>query len=290
MAKREVAIPLEPCCAKAFLSGLVHSIGSIIVSEDGLGLEIASNNARLLRAGAKLFYEIFGIRAAIKDKVLTVSSERALPLLIELGILRSGDEVEIERELPSELIEKRCCKQNYCKGVFMGSGTVIAPSGGGYHLEFSLSDPEFASAFSKLLKSFGFPAKVRLKNGKPSVYVKSVDAVCDVLALVGASGAVLHLNNLAAERQMRQIANRNENCDLANIEKTVKAATSLTNKLSGITDKIKDKELKRTAELRLAHPEATYAELANLLGISKSGLAHRLRKLEEFAESFNGEI
>lgn len=284
MAKKEVNIPLEPCCSKAFLSALLHSSGSIVFSEGGLKAEIESKNARLLRAASKLFYELFAMRTEINGQRLTISSAFAIDVLEKLGILRNDDGLRIERGIARELTESDCCKRSYLKGIFLSSGTVIALSSGGYHLEFLLTDGEFAEQITDMLHEFGLPAKSRLKKDKYSVYLKAVDDVCDFLALMGASVAVLHLNNIVAERQMRKIANRNENCDLANIEKTVKASTELIGKLRGIVDKIDNLALRRTAELRISHPEATYAELARLAGISKSGLTHRLHKLEELAE------
>lgn len=282
MAKSEVAIPIESCCARAFLSALVHSAGSIIISDRGIKIEVISNNARLLRAATKLFFECFGVRASVKGKVLSVDYG-ARDILCELGIL-DPEEAGIERGIKEEIVKKPCCKQSYLKGVFMGTGTVFALKKGGYHLEFALTDIEFADAFASLLYEEGILARIRIKKDKPMVYVKAMDSVSDFLALVGAGGAVVRINSLAAERQMRGIANRNENCDLANIEKTVNASMSLIGKLEGITDKIEDRELRETAEVRIANPDATYAQLASILGISKSGLAHRLKKLKELAE------
>ena len=45
--------------------------------------------------------------------------------------------------------------------------------------------------------------------------------------------------------------------------------------------------LRAAAEARLAHPDATLAELAALLGIGRSGANHRLRKLSELAAGKN---
>lgn len=283
LAKSEVAIPIENCCARAFLSALIHSAGSIVISEGRVGIEATSTNARLLRAAAKLFFGLYGVRGSIKGKTLSVDCG-AVDILCDLGILDS-ENTSIVRGIKEEIIEKPCCRQSYLKGVFMGTGTVFAPKKGGYQLEFSLTDLEFADAFSSLLFDEGILARIRLKKGKPVVYVKAIESVSDFLALVGAGGAVVHINSLAAERQMRGIANRNENCDLANIEKTVNASMNLIGKLNDVLDKIEDKELKKTAEARIANPDATYAQLAAILGISKSGLAHRLKKLCLIADS-----
>lgn len=282
MAKDEVSVPNDkPCCARAFLSALVHSSGSVIISEGKVRTEVFSSYPRVLRAAKKLLYTLYGIRCVIEKKTLSVA-DGALELLFELGIIGRED-TAIVRGIKEEIIADECCKYSYCKGVFLATGTVYAPKKGGYHLEMRLGDLEFADSFSSLLFELGLTPRIRIKNDKPAVYVKSMEGVSDFLALVGAGGAVLALNNVAAERQMREIANRSENCDLANIERTVSASMKLVSRLEGILDKIEDKTLADTARARIKFPDSTYAELAGILGISKSGLAHRLKKLYELS-------
>jgi cell division protein WhiA len=43
-------------------------------------------------------------------------------------------------------------------------------------------------------------------------------------------------------------------------------------------------QLREVAEARLANPDATLSELAKILGIGKSGINHRLRKLAKLVE------
>ncbi|MBQ1416956.1 MAG: DNA-binding protein WhiA, partial [Selenomonas sp.] len=51
-------------------------------------------------------------------------------------------------------------------------------------------------------------------------------------------------------------------------------------RLAGLPPKVK-----AAAQARLDNPDASLAELAEILGISKSGLNHRMRKLRELAGS-----
>ena len=82
-------------------------------------------------------------------------------------------------------------------------------------------------------------------------------------------------------------ANRQKNCDLANVtkqmdaaEKVIAAIDELENKgvLSGLRE-----ELRETAEARRKFPEDTLQELSERLSVTKSCLNHRLRKLTEIA-------
>ena len=62
----------------------------------------------------------------------------------DVGIFRleDGHTVVEEGILPS-LVESDCCAVNYIRGVFLGAGSISAKAG--YHLEFGVSNPEFAA-------------------------------------------------------------------------------------------------------------------------------------------------
>ena len=82
---------------------------------------------------------------------------------------------------------------------------------------------------------------------------------------------------------MRNNANRAANCDTGNIAKQVRASNAQIKK---IDDLIKSGEIKKlsrklqeTALARVENPNATYEELAEILGITKSGVVNRLKKI-----------
>ena len=89
-------------------------------------------------------------------------------------------------------------------------------------------------------------------------------------------------------KEVRGQVNRLVNCETANLQKAVDAAgrqladirrIERAAGLEGLPD-----ILRETAEARLAHPDASLAELAALLCVSKPGVNHRLRKLHALAE------
>ena len=73
-----------------------------------------------------------------------------------------------------------------------------------------------------------------------------------------------------------------------NADKTAIAAVKQVIAIRKIEEKTHfrdlSEELITVAKLRLKHPEKTLQELADTLGISKSCLNHRIRKLMEIAE------
>ena len=89
---------------------------------------------------------------------------------------------------------------------------------------------------------------------------------------------------------MRNNVNRLVNCETANLSKTVNAAVRQVESINLIKSSIGlqrlPKNLQEIAELRLQYPEESLKELGEILDppVGKSGVNHRLRKIEKIAE------
>ena len=107
---------------------------------------------------------------------------------------------------------------------------------------------------------------------------------------------MLHFEDIRIIRDMRNTANRLVNCENANINKVVNAATRQIEEIQYIEDTVgldslPDK-LSEIAKIRLENPEISLKELGETLPsgpISKSGVNHRLRKISEFAQNLKEE-
>ncbi|MCL2555649.1 MAG: DNA-binding protein WhiA [Firmicutes bacterium] len=168
-----------------------------------------------------------------------------------------------------------CCKQALLIHCFLIGGLLLIHEKGGYSLEFYVG--ELKDIFKRVLDEFGFKAG----ENKGGVYIKDRDSICDILAMMGANKAVLKLNDLIATREYSQTISRKANCDIANVDRTVEVSLKqceVVERLmrSGI---IEDEKLLEVAIVRLNFREASYEELADKLGISKSSIRYRLDKL-----------
>jgi DNA-binding protein WhiA len=89
---------------------------------------------------------------------------------------------------------------------------------------------------------------------------------------------------------MRNQVNRLVNCETANLNKTVNAAIRQQEDIRFIVAKIgwegMPMPLRQVAQVRLEHPDISFKELGELLSppIGKSGVNHRMKKIEELAE------
>ena len=105
----------------------------------------------------------------------------------------------------------------------------------------------------------------------------------------GAHAAVLELQNIRIMKDIRNTVNRQINCENANIDKTVRSAYAQTQDIQTIVQKkgieSLSPALRATADARLSYPEASLSELAELMGVSRSGLYHRFQKLRQIADA-----
>jgi len=113
------------------------------------------------------------------------------------------------------------------------------------------------------------------------VYIKDSESICNLLALAGLKNCLYRLNDEIALRSVINSSNRRTNCDSANIQKQIEAATAQVEKIARLDLGALPPPLRETAAARMENPEATYDELAQILGITKSGVVHRLKRVLE---------
>ena len=288
-AKNEiVGLGCGDCCKRAFLSALVHTGGSLVFARGGMKIVISAGAKGIKNKVEKYALEMLdGVTVSGTDGETVIGGSGLTAALYALGIFRKSDEGEtkVEEGIPHAIVAERCCGVNYLRGAFLGAGSLYI--GKGYHLEFAVESKALAEDLRALLDRYGIAAKITDRKEKSVVYIKDSEGVSDCLALMGASDAVLGLNSEAATRQFRQYMNRQNNCDLANISKTVNAAVRQCEDIELIDRKIGlagiGEKLEAVARARLRAREASFSALAESLGLSKSTLKNRLAKIGEIA-------
>jgi len=184
-----------------------------------------------------------------------------------------------------ELVEESELPQ-FLAGAFLACATISDPSKG-YHMEFLPPNDEAADLLFELLSTIGYPPKSSVRRGQTVLYYKESEPIEDILAMIGAVKSSLSLMELKIYKDLRNRANRATNCETANIDKLIKTATKQIADIEyleekGLLDTLPS-ELKALAKLRVDHPDASLAELASLSGASRSGVNHRLKRIEQAA-------
>lgn len=199
-----------------------------------------------------------------------------------------------EGGVPSFVRNSRSAAESYLKGLFMVCGSVYVPSPGGdeekregYHFEFAVDGDEFAEEILQILADLGVQAKVSERGALRLVYIKDKESILSALALLGLSESVLKLKSIIDERETANSINRVTICEAANLDKSYAAASRQLMAIGAIEESVGldslSATLRDTANARMEYPLASMSELADILGVSKSCLNHRLRKLAQLA-------
>jgi hypothetical protein len=190
--------------------------------------------------------------------------------------------------LPEEILSRDCCRKSFLRGAFLASGSVTDPDKG-YHLEITARTKEEAHGIITVMASFLCDGKMVLRQERPVVYLKESGKIADILTAMGASAAMLDLENTKVRKEMNNTINRKVNCETANIGKMVDAAIRELNDIKLIEEKIGldniSPRLAETARLRLSHPDLPLQKLGKMHEppVGKSGVNHRLRRICKIA-------
>jgi DNA-binding protein WhiA len=276
--------PKKPCCRRAMALGLLFcadASGGLfrLTVPQVLGEKIASFLEKQLN-----------VRVSVTN-FCHVGRQYAALELISRAVYAQFQRADMS-DLPlSRLLGFDCdtCTRYFLSGVLIASGTITDPAKG-LHMEFTCHDSGTARRLSELLSeaASASPKSVRRKNGL-HLYYKNSAAMEDLFSYLHAHKTLFALINQKIEREIRNDENRATNCVARNIQKAVMAAAEQRIAIELLQqsrewDRL-SAPLRETAELRLANPEATLAELALLHcpPITKSGLNHRLKKLAELS-------
>lgn len=192
-------------------------------------------------------------------------------------------------EYDAEVTPYECCREAYIRGAFLGGGSMSDPKVR-YHLEFDCRHEAYANQLRDLFGEIGIVSKITCRKGRYIVYIKDYESIADVLGCMGDVGAAMDLYNISIEKEIRNRVNRQQNCELANIDRVTKTASHQIECIKKIEkymgfDNLPE-TLREIAKVRVAYPEDSLKELGERLSspIGKSGVNHRLKRIIEIAE------
>ena len=280
----------------AMLSAIIRNNGKV----DNNGITITTENSKVARRIYTLISDIYNVSVNIFDKnnsfnrnrlyIINVKDEIDF-ILKDLGIISSeGDYLKI---IPEYLIDSDETKRAYLKGVFLASGSVNDPKTSRYHLEFFIDKIEEAYFINDLLNEYMLNSKVIPKDKKYMVYVKEAEKIGDFLRIIGANDAVMYYEDIRIYRDHKNMTNRLNNMEQANIEKIINTCNEQIKDIELIYEKLGkdalDDKTSEAATYRIKYPESSLQELSEIMTleigkpITKSGLNHRMRKIREIA-------
>ncbi len=281
--------PTSRCCIRAHLAGIALFCGASVF-EDGTNIfRMRTESEIVAQRIVDLCIELLDSEPEVTKtgKIYAIDiKENPERFLSELGLLQNG----VVRFLINPfIVHDDCCKASFVSGAFLGGGYVKTPKNG-YHFEIKTHYHDLSRDLAQIMTDIGFEPKTVTRKAEFVSYIKQSDVICDILGLFGATEAMFELCNVKIFNDMKNKVTRRANCDIANINKSVAAATE---QISAI-NKIKEKRglsslpdvLEEMAKLRIENPDANLKELGELVNppISKSGVNHRLKKIIKIAE------
>ena len=297
--KKELTqVEMDDCCTKAELAAFIQMNGVLSLSNRQMSLDIQTENAAIARRmylNIKKLYP-FKIELLVRKKMRLKKNnvyicrirEGARQVLEELGISAG---MAGSGGIPPGMVLDDCCQRSYLRGAVLAGGSVNNPETSSYHLEIFTLYGEHSEALVALMNGYGLNAKSIERKKGFIAYLKEAEKISDFLSLIGAHGALLKFEDVRIVRDMLNSVNRLVNCETANLNKTIGAAQRQVENIKFIEEMIGieglPERLQEIARLRVEYQDITLKELGEMVSgpaISKSGVNHRLRKIDEIAE------
>lgn len=287
-----------PLCDKVETSALLRVRGSITIGQNfTVGMNMSTANNAVARRVLNMLKNNFSLPTSVMvRKGLNLRKKTMFTLTVQPSMVGRKVMEELKLWPPTEMIPTQWFKsmevrRAFLRGAFLGGGSVNKPQSY-YHLEFMTGNYAFAKQILQNLRYFNISARITERKDEYIVYVKDGDSVTSCLRTMGASRALLQFEEIRIVKEMRNQVNRQVNCETANLTKTVNAAVTQidaiqTLKKKGLLQELPPKLLE-AAEIRLEHPSASLKDLVPFFSkkISKSGINHRLKKIEKIAQAY----
>jgi hypothetical protein len=276
-------LPARPCCQLSELLGIYFgSRGRLLTNERGR----AAYFSLLRNAVARKVVRLGRAVGHMDAKYQAVKTRKRMSFFIELAL--PSTVVPMFTQSASHAVpEASCDRKAMLRGLFLGCGSVNAPSSR-YHLEFVAPNSFWAAAIAEMAEGAGVKVGIMERGGQSVAYVKEGDAIVRLLSMMGASRAVMEFENVRVVREVSGEVNRRLNFETANIGKTIgsglrQAAAIERLETAGRLDHLPP-ALREMARWRTANPQLNLGELAGRMKLSKSAVNHRLRRLQELAD------
>ena len=303
IVKKELTqLEVHPEHAKAELSALIRMNGSLTLMAHRFVLNIQTENPAIARRIYSLIRQVYHHEANLvvhrKMKLkktyqyIVRLTEGVNDILSDLAIL-DPTTMAISTTVPASVLKEPQRMRSYLRGAFLASGSVNNPETSRYHLEIYSLYADHNAGILKMMNHFHLNARTVERRSGYIVYLKEAEKIADFLQVIGATNAMLKFEDIRIVRDMRNSVNRLVNCETANMNKTIDAAQKQIENINYLKDHVGldnlPTKLREIAVLRLAHPDVSLQELGAMVPggtISKSGVNHRLRKLNQIAEGY----
>lgn len=284
--KNEVSLlPLDEIDNRNLLLGYLFVSGSFYDNQVLITLENMAVARKIFKT-LKYSYK--------KDINMTVRTQKKFKVK-KIFIFKVGDETGLfKSELNNINISDEDSLKSFIKGVFLASGSISNPKNGGYHMEMVFKTLDDAKYILNVLKRLNFHFRMLKRDKNYMLYLKSSEEISDFIKLLGAVNSLFYFEDIRIYRDHKNMVNRLNNCEQANLEKSMKTSDKQIKIIEYIKDNdylsLLDEKTRQVAEYRLKYPEESFQDLAGIISseidkkVTKSYVNHHFRKILETYE------
>lgn len=258
-------------------------------------IKITTENASVARYVFSAIKELYGISSKIivrngynytKNYIYILEISKKIDTIVK--------DLSLDHNIPkSFIIDDDLSKRAYLRGLFLACGSINDPKKSRYHLEFFVDNEEYAIFINNLLNEYYLNSKILKRENKYMIYIKEAEKIGDFLRMMNAINALFYYEDIRIYRDHKNMTNRLNNCEQANVDKIIETANNQVKdieliKENGGLELLNYKE-QIAAIYRLKYKEASLVELSEIISLetgtklTKSGLYHRFNKIKELA-------
>ena len=174
--------------------------------------------------------------------------------------------------------------KGFIKGIFLSCGYIKDPKKE-YALDFFMDDEETAEKFYNILQRKGKKVFKTQKRNKPLVYIRNSEDIMDIMVVIGSIQSFFKYEEMTMIKDLKNKTIREMNWEVANETKTLNTGNNQIKMIKYIDETVGldslSSVLQEISYVRLNNPESSLQEIADMIGISKSGVRNRFRRIED---------
>ena len=295
-------VKAEICSIETTETEKISELSAILsnISEIDKTIKISTENLVVFKHIYDLIFNIYHIKPIITVRqgynfnknylyILEINQD-IQSVLYSLSIEKNNKILSIPKQY---IIDDFELLRSYIRGLFIAVGSINDPKTSRYHLELIVNQKKYAEFISKKLNENNLNSKLIKRENKYMIYIKEAEKISDFLRIIKANQAVLYYEDIRIYRDYKNMTNRLNNCEQANIDKVILTATTQVADIElieqeGSLNLLPDK-VREVAIYRKKYPEVSLLELSKIITIetgkeiTKSGIYNRMKKINDLA-------
>ncbi len=274
---------------KSELSAILFSKNAF----DNNKIELRLENLSLAKRVYNFIKEVSNLKIEIKYSISKRLGEHNVYIIVIPRQKGYRDFIEQMKGFSEKIIlASEEILKGFIRGVFLSCGYIKDPEKE-YALDFFMDNDETADKFYNILTAKGKKVFKTMKRNKPLIYFRNSEDIMDIMVMIGSIQSFFKYEETTMIKDLKNKTIREMNWEVANETKTLNTGNNQIKMIKYI-----DKEmglnslspvLEEIAYVRLKNPESTLQEIADMIGISKSGVRNRFRRIEEIYNNLTKE-